>query len=119
MEKMQFGGVRGQILSDVGLSLFEEFQGVMSVFQGKVTDPLDITNNVSDTLVYRPSRIMHHCLSNNRSWAFEIHGPQNGVDIYTEKPFVHNNIYIYVNRRSIKNGGWALTWDNTICFRSM
>ncbi len=63
MEKMQFGGVRGQILSDVGLSLFEEFQGVMSVFQGKVTDPLDITNNVSDTLVYRPSQILYRVQS--------------------------------------------------------
>ncbi len=50
MEKMQFGGVRGQILSDMGVKMFEEFQELTSGFQGKGDDPLDITNNVRDSL---------------------------------------------------------------------
>ncbi len=48
MEKMQFGGVKGEILSDMGVKMFEEFQEVMNSFQGRAGDPLNIDNNVRE-----------------------------------------------------------------------
>ena len=46
LEKIEFGGVRGQALSELVEHMYEEFTELTSAFQGRGDDPLDITNNV-------------------------------------------------------------------------
>ena len=47
LEKIQFGGVHGQPLSDMVEAMFTEFNEQLAAFTGKPEDPLNITNNVS------------------------------------------------------------------------
>lgn len=47
LEKIQFGGVKGQPLSDLVEAMFQEFNDLMNAFTSKPEDPLDISNNVS------------------------------------------------------------------------
>ena len=46
LEKIEFGGVRGQALSDLVLQMFNDFTDLMTKFQGCPEDPADINNNV-------------------------------------------------------------------------
>lgn len=46
LEKIQFGGVKGQPLSDLVEGMFTEFNDVVNAFIGRPEDPMDITNNV-------------------------------------------------------------------------
>jgi hypothetical protein len=46
LEKIQFGGVKGQSLSDLVEAMFQEFNDLMNAFMSKPEDPLDISNNV-------------------------------------------------------------------------
>ena len=47
LEKIEFGGVRGQMLSDQVAEMFTEFTELSSQFQGQAKEPLDISNTVS------------------------------------------------------------------------
>lgn len=42
LEKIQFGGIRGQHLSDSVLEMFNNFQGMISSLSDKNYDPLDL-----------------------------------------------------------------------------
>ncbi len=57
----------------------------------------------SGLLVFRVSA--HGCL--------KFTGQKTGVGVYTEKPYVHIT-HIHTDHRVIKNGGWALTRENTL-----
>ena len=46
LEKIQFGGVKGQSLSDLVEAMFAEFNDLMNDFVNRPEDPLDISNNV-------------------------------------------------------------------------
>ena len=47
LEKMDFGGIRGQHLSDLVVQMFNEFTELTNAFQFRGDDPLDTTNTVS------------------------------------------------------------------------
>ena len=47
LEKIEYGGVKGQILSDLVQDIFTEFTDLVNTFQSQQNDPLDISNNVS------------------------------------------------------------------------
>ena len=44
LEKLEFGGVKGQALSDMVQRIFQEFQELMTGFAGRSDDPTDISN---------------------------------------------------------------------------
>eukprot|EP00731_Ephydatia_muelleri_P037632 Em0524g1a len=44
LEKVEFGGVKGQALSDMVQRIFQEFQELMTGFAGRSDDPTDISN---------------------------------------------------------------------------
>ena len=46
LEKVQFGGVRGQSLSDLVEAMFNDFNDLMNGFMSRPENPLDISNNV-------------------------------------------------------------------------
>ncbi len=46
LEKIQFGGVKGQSLSDLVEGMFVEFNDLMNAFISRPEDPLNISNNV-------------------------------------------------------------------------
>ena len=46
LEKIQFGGTKGQSLSDLVEAMFNEFNDFMNAFVSRPEDPLDISNNV-------------------------------------------------------------------------
>lgn len=46
LEKIQFGGVKGQSLSELVETMFQEFTDLINAFVSKPEDPLDISNNV-------------------------------------------------------------------------
>ena len=46
LEKIQFGGIKGETLSKLVEDMFTEFNDLMSAFIGRPEDPLDISNNV-------------------------------------------------------------------------
>lgn len=46
LEKIQFGGVKGQSLSDLVETMFNEFNDLMNAFVSRPGNPLDISNNV-------------------------------------------------------------------------
>ncbi len=52
----------------------------------------------------------------NRTWALEIHGPKNGVGVYTEKPFVAytHGPQDHQKREWALIRRWALTRENTL-----
>ena len=47
LEKMEFGGVKGQALSELVAQMFNEFTELTNAFQSRSGDPLDISNTVS------------------------------------------------------------------------
>ena len=47
LEKIEFAGVKGRVLSDLVLRMFEEFTELSNAFQSRSDDPLDINNTVS------------------------------------------------------------------------
>ena len=47
LEKIEFAGVKGHVLSDLVLRMFEDFTELSNVFQSRSDDPLDINNTVS------------------------------------------------------------------------
>ena len=51
LEKVDFGGVRGQMLSDWVLQLYNEFMELTNAFQSRGDDPLDIDNNMVSSLI--------------------------------------------------------------------
>ena len=50
LEKMDFGGIRGQHLSDLVVGMYNEFTELTNTFQSRGDDPLDTTNTVSQNL---------------------------------------------------------------------
>ena len=46
LEKIEFGDVKGQMLSDLVATMYSEFTELMNAFQGKGQDPLDLTSTV-------------------------------------------------------------------------
>ena len=44
---MDFGGIRGQHLSDLVVQMYNEFTELTNAFQSRSDDPLDTTNTVS------------------------------------------------------------------------
>ena len=50
LEKMDFGGIRGQHLSDLVVQMYNEFIELTNTFQSRGDDPLDMTNTVSQSL---------------------------------------------------------------------
>ena len=46
LEKIEFGGLHGRILSDQVLEMFNEFQELMASLSGKTYNPLDISCKV-------------------------------------------------------------------------
>ena len=44
---MDFGGIRGQHLSDLVVQMYNEFNELSNAFQSRGDDPLDTTNTVS------------------------------------------------------------------------
>ena len=46
LEKVEFGGVKGRILSQLVLNIFNEFQEIYKVFGERSYNPLDPTDNV-------------------------------------------------------------------------
>ena len=50
LEKMDFGGIRGQHLSDLVVQMYNEFTELTNTFQSRGDDPLDTTNTVSQSL---------------------------------------------------------------------
>lgn len=51
LEKIEFGGVKGRILSQLVLNIFEEFQEIHKVFGERTYNPLDPTDKVNSFLV--------------------------------------------------------------------
>jgi dynein heavy chain len=51
LEKIEFSGVRGQMLSDLVAEMFTEFTDKSNQFQGAAKDPLNIADTVSQSLV--------------------------------------------------------------------
>ena len=49
LEKIQFGGTKGQSLSDLVEAMFNEYNDLMNAFVSRPEDPLDISNNVSQS----------------------------------------------------------------------
>lgn len=47
LEKMDFGGIRGQYLSDQVVQMYNEFTELINTFQSRGDNPLDTTNTVS------------------------------------------------------------------------
>ena len=47
LEKVVFGGIRGQMLSDLVLQMFNEFTELTNTFQSRSDNPLDTTNMVN------------------------------------------------------------------------
>lgn len=47
LEKVVFGGIRGQMLSDLVLQMYNEFTELTNTFQSRSDNPLDATNMVS------------------------------------------------------------------------
>ena len=47
LEKMDFGGIHGQHLSDLVVQMYNEFTELTNSFQSRGDNPLDITNTVS------------------------------------------------------------------------
>lgn len=45
---MDFGGIRGQYLSDQVMLMYNEFTELTNTFQSRGDNPLDTTNTVSD-----------------------------------------------------------------------
>ena len=45
---MDFGGIRGQYLSDQVVQMYNEFMELTNTFQSRGDNPLDTTNTVSD-----------------------------------------------------------------------
>lgn len=50
LEKVDFGGIRGQQLSDLVVQMYNEFTELTNAFQSRGDDPLDTTNTVSQSL---------------------------------------------------------------------
>ena len=46
MEKIEFGGIRGQAFSDQVTDMFTEFTDMTTAFQGRGDNPVNITNTV-------------------------------------------------------------------------
>ena len=47
LEKIEFSGVRGQVLSDLVAEMFTEFTEKSNQFQGAAKEPLNIADTVS------------------------------------------------------------------------
>ena len=47
LEKIEFGGIRGQVLSDLVAEMYTKFTDLSSQFQSQIKDPMNITNTVS------------------------------------------------------------------------
>lgn len=47
LEKIELGGIKGVVLSDLVFHMFEEFTELSNKFQTRSDDPLDINNAVS------------------------------------------------------------------------
>ena len=47
LEKMDFGGVSGQHLSELTVQMYEEFNELVNTFQSRGDDPMDTSNSVS------------------------------------------------------------------------
>ena len=54
LEKIEFSGVRGQMLSDLVAEMFTEFTDKSSQFQGEAKEPLNIADTVSGGIQWRP-----------------------------------------------------------------
>ena len=52
LEKIEFGGVRGQMLSDLVADMFTEFTEESSQFQSLAKEPLDISNTVNHQYIH-------------------------------------------------------------------
>lgn len=48
LEKIEYGGVKGTMLSEVTLAMFGEFNDLFKTFTDSSYDPLDLTDDVSD-----------------------------------------------------------------------
>ena len=51
LEKVMFGDIRGQSLTDLVADMFTEFSDLLSGFQGKGCDPLNLSSTVSLNVV--------------------------------------------------------------------
>lgn len=60
LEKIQFGGVHGQPLSDMVEAMFTEFNELLAAFTSKPEDPLNIANNVSKLNLFIDIKIKIH-----------------------------------------------------------
>lgn len=47
LEKIVFGDIRGEVLTKLVEGMYTEFNDLLSAFQGKGEDPLDLTTTVS------------------------------------------------------------------------
>jgi dynein heavy chain len=52
LEKIEFGGIKGKILSSQTLQIFTEFNDLYKIFQEKSYDCLDPQDTVSMGLIY-------------------------------------------------------------------
>ena len=48
LEKIEFSGMKGQMLSDLVVEMFTEFTEKSNQFQGVAKEPLNITDTVSN-----------------------------------------------------------------------
>ena len=60
VEKIEYGGVKETMLSEVTLAMFGEFNDLFKVFTDSSYDPLDLTDDVSDP--YDVTKIRHYIL---------------------------------------------------------
>ncbi len=47
LEKIVFGDIKGQALTDLVAAMYTEFNDLLNAFQGKGGDPLDLSTTVS------------------------------------------------------------------------
>ena len=61
LEKIEYGGVKGTMLSEVTLAMFGEFNDLFKVFTDSSYDLLDLTDDVS--VAYDVTKIRHYILN--------------------------------------------------------
>ena len=85
LEKIEFSGSRGQMLSDLVDEMFTQFTEKSAQFQGLAKGPLNISNTVSLTYTYIHVHGMMPSLKNTHS----------GIDMYMYMYNVYTYTYIY------------------------
>ncbi len=88
-------------------------EGDFSLRLSSVATLTSLVERVGPLLPAHAAQVLRN-LPNKRPWAFEIHGPKMEW-VFKRR----SHLYIHTDHRIIKNGGWALTRESTVAFKTV